>query len=149
MALACDFRFAADNAKLGQPEILLGIIPGAGGTQRLPAAGRRWRKAKELIFSGRMVDMVEAPEIGLVDEVVPGRRPATTAPPRRRPSTPRVPTPCGWPSVRSTRASRARSTRACGSSSRLFAGAFASEDMRTGVASFIEHGPGKAEFSGR
>ena len=69
VALACDFRVAAKNAKLGQPEILLGVIPGAGGTQRLarlvgPA------KAKDLIFSGRFVSADEALAIGLVDEVV-------------------------------------------------------------------------------
>ena len=69
----CDFRVCADDAKLGQPEILLGIIPGAGGTQRLsrlvgPA------KAKDLIFTGRFVGADEALAIGLVDEVVAGRR---------------------------------------------------------------------------
>ena len=69
LALTCDFRVAADNAKLGQPEILLGLIPGAGGTQRLarlvgPA------KAKDLVFSGRFVAADEALAIGLVDEVV-------------------------------------------------------------------------------
>ena len=70
VALACDFRFAADNAKMGQPEVLLGLIPGAGGTQRLP---RRigLSKSKELVFSGRMVDMVEAEQIGLVDAIFP------------------------------------------------------------------------------
>ncbi|HET8596075.1 MAG TPA: enoyl-CoA hydratase-related protein [Intrasporangium sp.] len=70
LALACDFRVVADDAKLGQPEINLGIIPGAGGTQRLtrlvgPA------KAKEIIFSGRHLDAKEALEIGLADKVVP------------------------------------------------------------------------------
>ena len=70
LALACDFRIAADDAKLGQPEVLLGIIPGAGGTQRLtrlvgPA------KAKDLVFSGRQVTAQEALAIGLVDAVVP------------------------------------------------------------------------------
>jgi enoyl-CoA hydratase len=69
LALACDWRVVADDAKLGQPEIRLGIIPGAGGTQRLsrmigPA------KAKDLIFSGRMVDAQEALAIGLADRVV-------------------------------------------------------------------------------
>jgi len=70
LALACDWRVAATDAKLGQPEINLGIIPGAGGTQRLsrligPA------RAKDLIFSGRMVTADEALAIGLVDRVVP------------------------------------------------------------------------------
>ncbi len=67
--MTCDFRVAAKNAKLGQPEILLGLIPGAGGTQRLsrlvgPA------KAKDLVYSGRFVSADEALAIGLVDEVV-------------------------------------------------------------------------------
>lgn len=70
LALACDIRICADDAKLGQPEIKLGIIPGAGGTQRLPRLIGP-AKAKELIFTGRMVDAAEAQRIGLVDEVVP------------------------------------------------------------------------------
>jgi enoyl-CoA hydratase/carnithine racemase len=70
LALTADWRVAADNAKLGQPEIMLGVIPGAGGTQRLarlvgPA------KAKDLVFTGRHVDAQEALAIGLVDRVVP------------------------------------------------------------------------------
>ena len=70
LALACDFRVVADDAKLGQPEINLGIIPGGGGTQRLsrlvgPA------KAKEIIFSGRFLDAQESLAIGLADKVVP------------------------------------------------------------------------------
>lgn len=70
LALACDIRICADDAKLGQPEIKLGIIPGAGGTQRLPRLVGPSR-AKELIFTGRMIDANEAMRIGLVDEVVP------------------------------------------------------------------------------
>ncbi|MGH8895263.1 MAG: enoyl-CoA hydratase/isomerase family protein, partial [Actinomycetes bacterium] len=70
LALCADFRVAADNARLGQPEILLGVIPGAGGTQRLPRLVGPAR-AKEIIFSGRFVDADEALRIGLVDRVVP------------------------------------------------------------------------------
>ena len=70
LALACDLRFAADDAQLGQPEILLGIIPGAGGTQRLPRLVGPAR-AKELIYSGRRVAADEALSIGLVDLVAP------------------------------------------------------------------------------
>jgi enoyl-CoA hydratase/carnithine racemase len=70
LALTADFRIAADDAKLGQPEILLGVIPGAGGTQRLPRLIGP-SKAKELIFSGRQVEAAEALAIGLVDRVVP------------------------------------------------------------------------------
>jgi enoyl-CoA hydratase/carnithine racemase len=78
LALACDWRVVAEDAKLGQPEIKLGIIPGAGGTQRLarligPA------RAKDLIFSGRMVDAEEALRIGLADRVVPAAEVFDTA----------------------------------------------------------------------
>jgi enoyl-CoA hydratase len=70
LALACDWRVVADDAKLGQPEIKLGIIPGAGGTQRLARLVGPAR-AKDLVFSGRMVDAEEALRIGLADLVVP------------------------------------------------------------------------------
>jgi len=70
MALACDWRIAAEDAKLGQPEIKLGIIPGAGGTQRMARLVGPAR-AKDIVFSGRMVDAAEALRIGLVDRVVP------------------------------------------------------------------------------
>jgi len=70
LALACDFRFAAQDATLGQPEIALGIIPGAGGTQRLPRLVGHAR-ARDLIYSGRRVGADEAMAIGLVDRVTP------------------------------------------------------------------------------
>ena len=70
LALCADFRIAAENAKLGQPEILLGLIPGAGGTQRLSRLIGP-SKAKDLIFTGRMVKADEALSLGLVDRVVP------------------------------------------------------------------------------
>lgn len=69
LALACDFRIAGSNSRFGQPEILLGIIPGGGGTQRLARLVGPAR-AKDMVFTGRMVDAVEALEIGLVDRVV-------------------------------------------------------------------------------
>jgi enoyl-CoA hydratase/carnithine racemase len=78
LALACDFRYAADDAQLGQPEILLGIIPGAGGTQRLPRLVGL-AKARDLIVSGRRVKADEALEIGLVDRVLPAEEVYTTA----------------------------------------------------------------------
>ncbi|MCL6477448.1 MAG: enoyl-CoA hydratase/isomerase family protein [Peptococcaceae bacterium] len=70
VALACDFRLASDKAKLGLPEITLGIIPGNGGTQRLPRLIGASR-AKELLFLGEMIDAVRAEQIGLVNKVVP------------------------------------------------------------------------------
>jgi len=78
LALTADFRVAAEDAKLGQPEILLGLIPGAGGTQRLPRLVGP-AKAKDLIFSGRQVDAAEALAIGLVDRVVPAAEVYKTA----------------------------------------------------------------------
>lgn len=70
LALAADVRIAGESAKLGQPEIMLGVIPGAGGTQRLPRLIGPSR-AKDLVFSGRNVLAEEALRIGLVDQVVP------------------------------------------------------------------------------
>ena len=70
LAMMCDFIIAADNAKFGQPEIKLGIIPGAGGTQRLPRAVGK-AKAMDLILTGRMMDAAEAERAGLVARVVP------------------------------------------------------------------------------
>jgi enoyl-CoA hydratase len=70
LALACDYRLAADNAKFGQPELGLGIIPGGGATQRLPRL-IGMAKAKELIFLGDIIDAVTAEKIGLVNKIVP------------------------------------------------------------------------------
>ena len=70
LAMMCDFIIAADNAKFGQPEIKLGIIPGAGGTQRLPRAVGK-AKAMDLALTGRMMDAIEAERAGLVSRVVP------------------------------------------------------------------------------
>jgi enoyl-CoA hydratase/carnithine racemase len=70
LALAADFRVAGERARVGQPEILLGIIPGAGGTQRLPRLVGP-AKAKDIVFSGRMLAAAEALQIGLLDRVVP------------------------------------------------------------------------------
>ncbi|HEX5901924.1 MAG TPA: enoyl-CoA hydratase-related protein [Actinomycetota bacterium] len=78
LALACDLRYAADDGQLGQPEILLGIIPGAGGTQRLPRLVGL-AKARDLVFSGRRVKADEALEIGLVDRVLPAEDVYTAA----------------------------------------------------------------------
>ena len=73
LAMCCDIRIASENAKFGQPEINIGIFPGAGGTQRLPRL-IGWGKAKELIYTGKIIDAAEAERIGLVDKVVPPDR---------------------------------------------------------------------------
>ncbi len=70
LALACDIRLAADTARLGQPEVVLGIMPGSGATQRLPRLIGQGR-ARELIFTGEIIDAGEAERIGLVNRVVP------------------------------------------------------------------------------
>jgi enoyl-CoA hydratase/carnithine racemase len=148
LALACDFRVCGDNAKLGQPEILLGIIPGAGGTQRLPRLVGVAR-AKDLVFSGRFVDSAEALAIGLVDEVVPADDVYTAA-------VARVQRYVGGPAYALRAAKEAIDqgtetdlTTGLEIERMLFAGLFATRDREIGMASFVEHGPGKAQFEGR
>ncbi len=148
LALCCDFRVAGVSAKLGQPEIQLGIIPGAGGTQRLarlvgPA------QAKDLIFSGRSVDAAQALAIGLVDEVVPDAEVYAAA--RRR-----VARYVRGPAVALRAAKQAVDhgldvdlATGLEIERQLFAGLFATRDREVGMTSFVEHGPGKAVFEGR
>jgi enoyl-CoA hydratase len=148
LALCCDFRVAGDNAKLGQPEILLGIIPGAGGTQRLarligPA------RTKDLVYSGRFVDSAEALSIGLVDEVVPADDVYAAA--RRR-----AERYVGGPAYALRAAKEAIDrgletdlTTGLEIERMLFAGLFATRDRELGMSSFVEKGPGKAQFEGR
>jgi enoyl-CoA hydratase/carnithine racemase len=147
VALACDFRVAAKNAKLGQPEILLGIIPGAGGTQRLARLVGPAR-AKDLIFSGRFVSADEALAIGLVDEVVEAEDVYAAA--RRR-----VEPYVGGPAY-ALRAAKEAVDRGLEADLEtgleiermLFASLFATKDRATGMRSFVENGPGKAAFEG-
>jgi len=148
LALCCDRRVAGDNAKVGQPEILLGIIPGAGGTQRLPRLIGP-SKAKDIVYTGRFVDAEEALRIGLVDEVV---APDGVYEAARK-----------WAAQFSGAAAvalAAAKTAIDGGldgdlnsglrlESQVFAALFATEDQKTGMRSFIENGPGKATFSGK
>lgn len=148
LALCADFRVLGENAKVGQPEILLGLIPGAGGTQRLPRLIGPAR-AKDLIFSGRFVGAAEALAIGLADKVVPdGEVYAAACELAARYA--------GGPAIALAAAKQAIDL---GSETDLatglelerlsFAGLFATEDARSGMRSFLENGPGKASFSGR
>ncbi|MEV0777771.1 enoyl-CoA hydratase-related protein [Streptomyces sp. NPDC050428] len=145
LTLCADFRIAADDAKLGQPEILLGLIPGAGGTQRL-ARLIGPSKAKDLIFTGRQVKAPEALALGLVDRVVPAGEVYKQA--------------HAWAAklaqgpALALRA--AKETVDAGLETDLetglalernwFAGLFATEDRERGMRSFVEEGPGKAKF---
>jgi enoyl-CoA hydratase/carnithine racemase len=147
LAMACDFRFIADNAKLGQPEILLGIIPGAGGTQRLPRLVGLSR-AKEIILSGRMVDATEALAIGLADAIHPADdlEAAALEAAARYAAGPAAIALAKRAIEDGTEQPLDQGLRL---ETRLFADCFATEDAATGIASFIENGPGKADFSGR
>ena len=148
LALCCDLRVAADNARLGQPEILLGIIPGAGGTQRLTRLIGPSR-AKDLIFSGRFIEAQEALAIGLVDRVVAPEdvyadAHAWAAEFARGPA-------LALAAAKGAIDAGLETDLATGLEieRQAFAGLFATEDQKTGMASFIEHGPGKAVFTGR
>ncbi|MGH9075002.1 MAG: enoyl-CoA hydratase/isomerase family protein [Acidimicrobiales bacterium] len=148
LALACDFRVAGEGAKLGLPEIGLGIIPGGGGTQRLPRLVGP-SKAKDLIFSGRHVRAEEALRIGLVDRVAPDTQVLAQA--------------LAWAAELARGAVVAQSlakrvidegsasslAEGLAMESRAFGEAFATEDAAIGIQSFFQHGPGKARFVGR
>jgi enoyl-CoA hydratase/carnithine racemase len=148
LALCADFRVAGESAKVGQPEIQLGVIPGAGGTQRLPRLIGPSR-AKDLIFTGRHVGAEEALAIGLVNAVVPDDRVYDAA----KEVAARY---AGGPAVALRAAKEAVDAGlevdlATGLEiERLhFAGLFATEDQKIGMRSFVEEGPGKAAFVGR
>ncbi|MFE7433254.1 enoyl-CoA hydratase/isomerase family protein [Streptomyces tendae] len=145
LALCADFRIAGENAKLGQPEILLGLIPGAGGTQRLSRLIGP-SKAKDLIFTGRQVKADEALALGLVDRVVPPAEVYEQA--------------HAWaarlakgPAIALRAAKEAIDTgletdieTGLAVERNWFAGLFATEDRERGMRSFVEEGPGKAKF---
>jgi enoyl-CoA hydratase/carnithine racemase len=148
LALCADYRIAADDAKLGQPEILLGIIPGGGGTQRLPrmvGVGR----AKELIYSGRQVRAPEAKEIGLVNEVFPDEAvyPKAVEAARRYAHGPLAALRAAKVAVNWGARGDVRTGLVI--EREVFADLFSTEDQKTGMQSLLNQGPGKATFSGR
>jgi enoyl-CoA hydratase/carnithine racemase len=148
LALACDFRVCAEDARFGLPEVLLGVIPGGGGTQRLPRLIGASR-AKELIMTGRQVRAEEARGIGLVNRVVSPDEVLEAA--------------LGWaaelasgPLVAHALAKAAVDRGLEGSladglavEQEAFAAAARTEDAARGIRSFTEHGPGRASFVGR
>jgi enoyl-CoA hydratase/carnithine racemase len=148
LTLCADYRIAADDATFGQPEVLLGVIPGAGGTQRLTRLIGP-SKAKDLVFTGRFVPAAEALALGLVDRVVPPDQVYAEA--------------VSWAGQFRHAASLAlRAAKEAVDRGlevdldtgleierQQFAALFATEDRATGMRSFVEEGPGKARFSGR
>lgn len=148
VALGADRRIAGDNAKLGVPEVLLGVIPGGGGTQRLARLVGP-SKAKDMIFTGRFVEAAEALEIGLVDEVVAPDEVYNAA--------------LRWAGQFANAASLAIAAGKAAVDEgldvdlgtglkieeHLFAALFATDDRSIGMKSFVENGPGKAKFTGK
>jgi enoyl-CoA hydratase/carnithine racemase len=148
LALACDYRIAGERAVFGQPEILLGIIPGGGGTQRL-ARQVGVSRAKELCLTGRQVRAEEALRIGLADEVVPteelmDRAIALAAEVARGPRVAQ-----GLTKNVIDAGSQVSLSEGLAMERAAFEEVFTSEDSQIGVASFLEQGPGKATFTGR
>jgi enoyl-CoA hydratase/carnithine racemase len=148
LALCADFRVLGESAKVGQPEILLGIIPGAGGTQRLPRLVGPAR-AKEIIFSGRHLAADEALAIGLADKVVPDAEVYQAARDMVAPY-------AAGPALALRAAKQAvdkglEVDLATGLEIERvhFAALFATQDQKNGMRSFLENGPGKAAFEGR
>jgi len=148
LALTADFRVVGERAKVGLPEITLGIIPGAGGTQRLtrligPA------KAKSIVFTGRHVAAEEALALGIADAVVPDAGVYEAA---REMAAQYV----AGPAVALRAAKQAVDDgleldldAALRLETALFTGLFGTEDQTTGMTSFVDNGPGKATFAGR
>lgn len=148
LALACDFRVAASDATLGQPEILLGVIPGAGGTQRLPRLIGVAR-AKDIICSGRFVEAEEALSIGLVQEVVAPSDVYSRAVEMGE-GFARGPTVALMAAKRSIQHGlEVDEQTGLLLERQAFAALFATEDQSIGMTSFVERGPGKAKFIGR
>jgi enoyl-CoA hydratase/carnithine racemase len=148
LALCADFRVLGEGARVGQPEVLLGLIPGAGGTQRLTRLVGPAR-AKDLVFTGRQVGAAEALEMGLADAVVPDAEVYPTAVAMARKF-------AAGPPLALAAAKQAIDQGLDGDldtglalEARLFAGLFGTEDQRTGMASFLTEGPGRATFTGR
>ena len=148
LALACDYRIAGERAVFGQPEVLLGILPGGGGTQRLPRLIGA-SKAKEMMITGRQVKAEEAVRIGLADELI-----ATDALHERALA-------LAAEVARGALQAHAMIKRAVDAGldepmpdalrleRNLFEGVFHTTDSQIGVRSFLQHGPGNAEFTGK
>ncbi len=148
LALACDLRVAADNARVGQPEILLGVIPGAGATQRLPRLVGPAR-AKELVWSGRQVKADEALAMGIVDRVVPAGELEDAALDWAASFASGPVVAMGVAKIVIDGGLDGTLATGLDLEAEAFVEIFGTEDAAAGVSSFLEHGPGKAKFMGR
>jgi enoyl-CoA hydratase/carnithine racemase len=148
LAMACDLRIVSDKARFGQPEILLGIIPGGGGTQRLARLVGPSR-AKDIINSGRQVDAAEALRIGLADEVVPHDQLHARALERAAEFARGAVVAQGLAKEAIDEGLSRSLHEGLLLEQDLFVEVFGSDDARIGVRSFLENGPGKASFTGR
>jgi enoyl-CoA hydratase len=146
LAMACHVRIAADNARFGQPEVNLGLIPGAGGTQRLQRLVGRGR-ALDLIMSGNMIDAVEAHRIGLVNMVVPAsdlQEETAAYATNLMKKSPMALSRCIEAIVSGGEVAQPEGQR---SEAALFGLCFATEDMKEGTAAFLEKR--KPSFQGK
>ncbi len=147
LAMACDYRIASTKAVFGQPEILLGIIPGGGGTQRLPRLVGASR-AKEIMITGRQVKADEALNIGLANEVVEPDALMTRALELANSVASGATVATGLIKRAVDEGMQTDLAQGLALELELFEEVFHSRDSQIGVASFLENGPGKASFNG-
>lgn len=146
LAIACDIRLASDNARFGQPEVNLGIVPGFGGTQRLPRLIGKGR-ASELIFTGDMIDAAEAYRIGLVNRVVPQDQLLPSCREMAAKIASRGPVAVKLSKGAIINGLEMDLARACGYEADQFALGFTSADQKEGMEAFLEKRP--ARFQGK
>jgi enoyl-CoA hydratase len=145
-AMACDMIVAADTARFGQPEVSLGIIPGYGGTQRLPRLVGR-NVAKELVLTGDMISAQRAYEIGLVNRVVPAAQLMTAAREMAGKILSRGPAAVRAAKMAMNRGLDLDLPNACAFEAGLFAAGFSTADRLEGITAFLEKR--KANFTGK
>lgn len=148
VALACDFRVASESARVGVPEIQLGVFPGAGGTQRLPRV-IGLAKTKELIWTGRHVKADEALALGLVDRVVPVDAYLDAALTLAGELASGAVVAMGLSKLAINEGADLPLPDALDLETRYFNEVIETEDAKAGLTSFFENGPGKATFQGR
>jgi enoyl-CoA hydratase len=146
LSLCCDIRLASDNARFGQPEVNLGVIPGFGGTQRLARLIGKGR-ASELIMTGDMIDAGEAFRIGLVNKVYPAAELLPAAQKMASKITSKGPLAISFAKAALRDGLETDLTRACAQEADLFGLCFATADQKEGMQAFLEKRP--AQFKGK